>query len=301
MFGRARSTLRTAYAIGATKAGDVSSRNVIAVRNPWLRVEVLQSPLRHRSLIATLVRRDIASRYRGSVLGLVWSLVNPLLMLVIYTFVFSAIFKMRWGAVSDNPLDFALMLFSGLLLFNFFAEAVNRAPGLVLGNPNLVKKLVFPLEIQAWVVVASGLFQAGISLLVLLAAIVAIRGEVPVTIVLLPLVFIPLTLIVLGLVWFISALAVFLRDIGQVVGHVVVMSMFLSPLFYPIDAIPERFRPLFYFNPLTLLIGEARKVTVLGEMPDWVGLGLYAGGSLLFATAGFWFFQRLKPGFSDVL
>lgn len=280
----------------------MASRNgIAAVRPAWLRFEVLQSPLRHRSLIATLVRRDIASRYRGSVLGVVWSLVNPLLMLVIYTFVFSTIFGMRWGAVSDNPLDFALMLFAGLLLFNFFAEAVNRAPGLVLGNPNLVKKLVFPLEIQAWVVVASGLFQAGISLLVLLGAIVAIRGEVPVTIVLLPLVFIPLTLVALGLVWFVSALAVFLRDIGQVVGHVVVMSMFLSPLFYPIAAIPERFRPLFYLNPLTLLIGEARKVSVLGEMPDWAGLGLYAGGSLVFAAVGFWFFQRLKPGFSDVL
>lgn len=262
---------------------------------------MLQSPLRHRNLIATLVRRDIASRYRGSVLGVVWSLVNPLLMLVIYTFVFSSIFKMRWGAVSDDPLDFALMLFSGLLLFNFFADAVNRAPGLVLGNPSLVKKIVFPLEIQAWVGVASGLFQAGISLLVLLGAIVAIRGEVPVTILLLPLVFVPLTLVVLGLTWFISALAVFLRDTGLVLGHIVTMTMFLSPLFYPIDAIPERFRTLFYLNPLTLLIGEARKVSVLGEFPDWIGLGMYTIGALLFAAFGFWFFQRLKPGFSDVL
>lgn len=254
-----------------------------------------------RTLILSLTRRDIEQRYRGSAIGLLWSLVNPLLMLGIYTFVFSAIFKMRWAVLSDNPFDFALMLFSGLMLFNFFSECVSRAASLIVGNPNLVKKIVFPLHVQAWTVVGAGLFQAAVSLGVLLVALLVIRGGVPWTVVLLPLVLAPLCLLVLGSVWLVSALGVFIRDVGQIVGHVLTMMMFLSPLFYPIEAIPKKFQWLFYLNPLTFLVNEARKVLVIGTTPDWAGLAAYSLLALMATWVGFWFFQRARPGFSDVI
>ncbi len=262
---------------------------------------MFRSAWQSRALILSLVRRDIEQRYRGSVIGMLWSLVNPLLMLCIYTFVFSSIFKMRWAALSDNPLDFALMLFSGLLLFNFFSECMGRAATLIVGNPNLVKKIVFPLHVQAWMVTGSGLFQVAISFVVLLIAMLVIRGSIPWTALLAPLVLAPLCLIVLGCVWFISALGVFIRDIGQLVGHLVMMMMFLSPLFYPIEAMPEQYQKLLYLNPLTFLINEARKVLVIGHLPDWSGLAVYTFFALIAACIGFWFFQRTRPGFSDVL
>jgi len=255
----------------------------------------------HRALIASLIRRDIASRYRGSALGMAWAILNPLIMLLIYTFVFSQVFKMRWGGAAADPSEFALMLFAGMLVFNFFAECVNRAPGAVTATPNLVKKIVFPLETQAWVIAGSGLFQAAISLGILLVAQVVMKGVPPWTFVLIPLVFVPLLLLVLGIVWFLSALGVYLRDIGQLVGHLVMMTMFLSPLFYPVTAIPANFRSLFYLNPMTFLMGESRKLLILGELPDWGMLGLFTLGGALIAMFGFWWFQHTRRGFADVL
>lgn len=254
----------------------------------------------NRALIMSLIRRDIASRYRGSVLGMLWSVLNPLLMLAIYTFVFSQVFKMRWGGASD-PSEFALMLFAGMLVFSFFSEAVSRAPGLITGTPNLVKKIVFPIEIQAYVVIGSALFQSLVSLIVLLGAHLLMKGVPPATAMLIPVVFVPLSLMCLGLVWLLSALGVYLRDIGQLVGHIVMMTMFLSPLFYPESAVPERFRIFIDINPLAILIGQSRKVLILGEWPDWAALGWFTLFAFAFASLGFWWFQRTRRGFADVL
>jgi lipopolysaccharide transport system permease protein len=256
--------------------------------------------LHNRALIMSLIKRDIASRYRGSALGMVWSVLNPLLMLAIYTFVFSQVFKMRWGAAAA-PSEFALMLFAGMLVFSFFAETVSRAPGLITGTPNLVKKIVFPLEVQAYVVIGSALFQSLISLLVLLGAHLLMKGMPPPTVALLPIVFVPLGLMCLGLVWILSSLGVYLRDIGQLVGHIVMMTMFLSPLFYPESAVPERFRVFIDINPLAILIAQARKVVILGEWPDWSTLGWFTLVAFVFASLGFWWFQRTRKGFADVL
>ena len=265
-------------------------------------LSLIRSTWSNRQLIVALVRRDIASRYRGSALGMLWTILNPLLMLSIYTFVFSEVFGMRWGGGShDSPRDFALMLFAGMLLFTLFSECVNRAPALIVANPNLVKRVVFPLEIQSWVVLLSGLFQTAVNLAVLLAAFLVLKGPPHWTVLLIPVVILPLSLVILGLVWFLSSLGVYLRDTGQVVGHLVVMAMFLSPLFYPVTAIPERFRPLFFLNPLTMLMEEARKLLVLGHLPNWSGLGLYTIMAALFAAFGFWWFQRTRRGFADVI
>ncbi|ULU25207.1 ABC transporter permease [Dyella terrae] len=272
-------------------------------REPASPVAMILHAWKNRALILTLTRRDIASRYRGSALGMLWSILNPLLMLAIYTFVFSQVFRMRWGSeAATSPMDFALMLFAGMLGFTFFADSVNRAPGLIVSTPNLVKKIVFPLEIQAFVVIGSGLFQALISFFVLLVAYVLAKGTAPHwTIVLLPFTFLPLCLLVLGMVWILSSLGVYLRDIGQLVGHLVTMTMFLSPLFYPVTAIPESFRRLFYLNPLTFVMGETRKVLIIGQQPAWGALTLFTLCMFLFASAGFWWFQRTRRGFADVL
>lgn len=265
-------------------------------------LSLIRSTWHNRQLILALVRRDVTSRYRGSALGMLWTILNPLLMLSIYTFVFSEVFGMRWGGgTHDSPRDFALMLFAGMLLFTLFSECVNRAPALIVANPNLVKRVVFPLEIQSWVVLLSGLFQTAVNLAVLLIAFLVLKGAPPWTALLIPVVILPLSLVILGLVWFLSSLGVYLRDTGQVVGHLVVMAMFLSPLFYPVTAIPERFRPLFFLNPLTMLMEEARKLLILGHLPNWSGLGLFTVTAALFAALGFWWFQRTRRGFADVI
>ena len=263
---------------------------------------MLRAAWTNQSLIRALTHREIVGRYRGSAFGTAWSIINPLLMLLIYTFVFTSIFKMRWSAGAEgSSADFALMLFAGMLVFSFFSECVTRAPALVFGNPNLVKKIVFPLEIQAYVTVGAGLFQTAITLAILLVAIVLTKGLPPPTALLLPLVILPLCFINLGAIWFLSSLGVFLRDIGQVIGHLVMMTMFLSPMFYPVTAIPEQFRALFFLNPMTFLMEQTRHVLLLGQPPDWTHLALFTAGSIAFAWLGFWWFQRTRPGFADVL
>jgi lipopolysaccharide transport system permease protein len=189
-----------------------------------------------------MVKRDVAGRYRGSILGLFWSLFNPILMLVIYTFVFSVVFKARWSVDSDSKTEFALMLFAGLMIFNLFAECVNRAPTLVIGNVNYVKKVVFPLEILPWVSLGSALFHFLVSLCVWLVACVVLFGELQVTALLLPVVLFPLLMFILGVAWFIAALGVYLRDVGQIVGVLTSVLMFLSPIFYPLSALPVEYR-----------------------------------------------------------
>lgn len=262
---------------------------------------LLASIWRHRDTIRALAKREIQSKYRGSVLGIFWSLVNPLLMLAIYTFVFSEIFRMRWGNGLDHPLDFALMLFTGMVIFGFISETLSRAPHLVTGNPNLVKKIVFPLEISAPVAVISSLFQLLIGLVLLLVVFTLSKGPPPLTALLFPFIATPLILLTLGATWFISSLGVFIRDISQLIAHLLMVTMFLSPIFYPITAIPEHFRPFFYLNPLTFLVEQNRKVLILGLQPDWQQLLLFTGFSLIVCYLGFVWFQYTRKGFADVL
>lgn len=256
---------------------------------------------RHRATIRALAKREVQSKYRGSVLGVLWSLINPLLMLAIYTFVFSEIFRMRWGGGLDHPLDFALMLFTGMIIFGFISETLSRAPHLITGNPNLVKKIVFPLEISAPVTVISGLFQLMIGLALLLIVFTATKGPPPATALLFPAVAIPLILLTLGATWFISSLGVFIRDISQLIAHLLMVTMFLSPIFYPITAIPEKFRPFFYLNPLTFLVEQTRRILILGLQPDWPQLLAFTGIAALACYLGFAWFQFTRKGFADVL
>jgi lipopolysaccharide transport system permease protein len=255
----------------------------------------------HRTLIRTLTQREISGRYRGSMLGIFWSFLNPLLMLGIYTFVFTEVFRMRWTAAGTNKFEFAVVLFAGLLMFSIFAECMTRAPGLIVGNPNYVKKVVFPLQIFTWVSLFTALFHFGIGLLVLLGAKLYVDNAIPFTALLLPVVLVPFLLFCAGLTWFLSALGVYVRDIGQIIGVVVTALMFLSPLFFPAAAVPEAYRALLHLNPLTFPIEQTRNVLVWGTMPNWAGVSVYFVACLAVAQLGLWWFNRTRRGFADVL
>lgn len=256
----------------------------------------------HWNLIRQLTRRDVVGRYRGSVLGLAWSFVSPLIMLAIYTFVFSVVFRARWGGPADeSTAGFALVLFSGLLVHAFFADCVSRAPTLVLNNANLVKKVVFPLEILPWSSMGSALFHAAASVAALLVAELAVTHTLPWTVVLLPLIFVPLVIGTMGVSWALAALGVYLRDITQVTGMVTSILLFLSPVFYPAVALDEPYRSWLYLNPLTPVIEDTRNAVMYGHPPPWGRWALGLVGSVVVAQAGFWFFQRTRRGFADVV
>ena len=263
--------------------------------------EMAASLWRNRSLAKALVQREVVGRYRGSLMGILWSFFNPVFMLIIYTFVFSVVFKARWNTGSDSKTEFALVLFAGLIVFNLFAECFSRAPGLILSNVNYVKKVVFPLEILPWVALGSAMFHALISLGVWLIAYLILFGAPHITVLLLPLVILPLLLFIMGLTWGLASLGVYLRDISQFIGMVTMVLMFLSPIFYPASALPEQYRHLLLLNPLTPAIEQARDVLFWGKVPDMTILSVYLLGAALVAWLGFAWFQKTRKGFADVL
>jgi lipopolysaccharide transport system permease protein len=248
-----------------------------------------------------LVKREVIGRYRGSFMGLIWSFLNPVFMLAVYTFVFSFVFKARWSVGSDSKAEFALVLFSGLIVFNIFSECINKAPGLIVSNVNYVKKVVFPLEILPWVAMGSSLFHALISLVVWLVAYIVFFGVPSINILFLPLVIAPLILFVTGLSWFIASLGVYLRDVAQFIGIITTTLMFVSPIFYPATALPLEYRKFLYMNPLTPAIEQARGVLFWRETPDFSLLAVYLVASGLIAFLGFAWFQKTRKGFADVL
>lgn len=256
---------------------------------------------RERKLMATLVRREVLGRYQGSSMGLLWSLFNPMLMLAVYTFVFSVVFKARWHAGSDSKTEFALILFTGLIVFNLFSDCINRAPLLILSNVNYVKKVVFPIEILPVVQLGAALFHALVSLGVWLLFYLVFFGWPQPTVVLLPLALLPLLLLTAGASWFLASLGVFLRDVAQVIGVLSLVLMFLSPIFFPASALPEAFQPWLQLNPLSQVIEQVRAVLVWGQVPAWSDYLPHLGLSLLVAWGGFAWFQRTRAGFADVL
>lgn len=257
---------------------------------------------RHRELWWRLTEREVLGRYRGSVLGWGWSFLQPLLMLMVYTFVFSQVFQSRWGNLEEQgPLAFAVNLFAGLIVFNLFAECVTRAPALVLAHPNYVKKVIFPLEILAAVAVGSAAFHALTSLVILLVFTVAAFQSLPASFLWLPVIWLPLILGNLGLTWLLSSLGVFLRDIGQVVQVAVSMLLFLSPIFFPASAMPPRWQPILLLNPLAQVIDQTRRVAIEGLAPDVRYLVLALLLSCLVAELGLRFFRKAQRAFADVI
>lgn len=263
---------------------------------------MFSSAWHNRTLIWQLLRRDIHSRYRGSALGLLWSLVTPLIMLAIYTFVFQFIFKARWSDVGgETTLNFAIILFLGLTIHGVLSEILTKSPVLITGNPNFVKKIVFPLVVLPWITLLGALFTFLISFTLLLAFILMELGRVPATALLLPLIVLPYFLLLLGISWFMAALGVYLRDIQQVTGTLSTLLLFLSPIFYSINTLPEKFQSLIFLNPLSFVVESARQVLIYGQLPDFVGLAFYSFIAIVIAWIGYVFFNKVRPGFADVL
>lgn len=257
---------------------------------------------KHRELWWRLTEREVLGRYRGSALGIGWSFITPLAMLAVYTFVFSQVFKARWGELEQaGPLGFAVNLFAGLIVFNLFSECVSRAPGLVVANPNYVKKVIFPLEVLGSVAVGNASFHAITSLIILIVFELIAFRQLPITLLWLPLVWLPLLLGSLACTWVLSSAGVFLRDIGQLISVGLNMLMFLSPIFFPVSALPTKWQPVLQLNPLAQVIEQTRRVAVQGLNPDLLYL---VAGTLITATAcelGFRTFQKTKGAFADVI
>ena len=270
---------------------------------PTSLVALAKSLWRNRQLIVQMTKREVVGRYQGSAFGLAWSFLNPVFMLVVYTFVFSEIFKSRWGGVGgdDSKTQFAIVLFVGMIVLSLFSEVLNRAPGLILSNANYVKKVVFPIEILPVIAMGAALFHSLISLGVLLAAFVLFNGYLHWTAVFFPLVLLPLVILTMGLAWMLASLGVFLRDVGQTIGIITTVLMFLSPVFYPVTAVPEKARPFIMANPLTFIIEQAREVLIWGHFPNWLGLAIYTLAATVVAWAGYAWFQKTRKGFADVL
>ncbi|MEB0013417.1 ABC transporter permease [Glaciimonas sp. Gout2] len=264
---------------------------------------LVKSLWRNRQLILQMTRREVVGRYKGSAMGMAWSFFNPVFMLVVYTFVFSEIFKSRWGGIGgdNSKTQFALVLFVGMIVLNLFSEVLNRAPGLIISNVNYVKKVVFPIEILPVVTIGAALFHSIISLGVLLAAFAIFNGYLHWTALFAPLVLLPLLILTVGLAWMLASLGVFLRDVGQFITIITTVLMFLAPVFYPLTAVPARFLPFIMANPLTFIIEQAREVLIWGHLPNWLGLGGYTLAAIFIAWIGYAWFQKTRKGFADVL
>jgi lipopolysaccharide transport system permease protein len=282
-------------------AGKSQGREIVDVSGNTSVREFFATLIRNKSLLRHLIKREIVGRYRGSILGILWSFINPLVMLAVYTVVFGYVFQSRWGVATDNVHNFALVLFAGLIVFNLFSECVSRAPNLILSNVNYVKKVVFPLELLPWVSLGAALFHFIIGLSVVVVFNLVVNHTIEWTIIFLPVLLFPLGLLIVGVSWFLASLGVFLRDISQVIGLVLSVLLFLSPLFYPVSAVPEPFRALLYANPLTYVIDQARGLILWGRLPSIVGLAQYSLSASVTAYLGFYFFQRARKGFADVL
>lgn len=256
---------------------------------------------RHRSLTVELARREVLGRYRGASFGLLWSLISPFLMLIVYTVAFGYILKSRWPHTSGSTTEFALILFLGLIVHGFFAECLTRAPTLIVGNTNLVKRIIFPLEILPWPMVLSALFHVFANCIVFAVLFLAFNHYLPWTIVFLPLVILPLVILTVGVVWFLAALGVYMRDISQITGVLATAMLFLSSAIVPVETLPEQYQFVFALNPLTYIINQARAVAIWGNLPNFIGLGLYTIIALAVAQLGFIWFNKTKRGFADVL
>jgi len=255
----------------------------------------------NHGLVFRLTKREIIGRYRGSVLGVLWSLFNPILMLSVYTFVFSVVFKARWVGGSNSKTEFALVLFSGLMVFNLFAECVNRAPSLVIENANYVKKIIFPLELLPVITFGAAAFHFLVSLLVWVIFFCLFLGMPSPMILWLPVVLAPLVLIILGCSWFLASLGAFIRDIAHAIGTFTTVLLFLSPIFYPVDVLPSEYQVFMNLNPLTFVVEQVRGVMIFGRPLNGAAWLIQLSLSVLFAWSGFAWFQRTRKGFADVL
>jgi lipopolysaccharide transport system permease protein len=254
----------------------------------------------NRRLISQLAQRDLAARYKGSFLGIIWAVITPLVMLSIYAFVFTVIFKAQWSPGASKT-DYAFNIFAGMIVFNAFAEVMQRAPSLITSNASYVKKVVFPIEVLPVVTLYVALVQVAISLGVLLSAWLIVHHSLSSTIWLFPLALLPMCLLGLGVSWFLASLGVFIRDVTHPVLIFVQALSLLSGVFYNVANLPVRLQTILKLNPLVVIIEDARRTLLLSQYPHWTGWAVVTGGSFVVMLLGFWWFMQSRKAFADVL
>lgn len=264
-------------------------------------IRLIRDYWHNRMLIKQLVKREISGRFQGTHLGIIWVILDPLLMLAVYTFVFRVIFHRIWLSEDETTLEFSIILFSGLLVFNLFREAIASAPRLVLKNVNYVKKVVFPLEVLPLVSILSGLYHLVASIIILTVIYVITNGQLHSEIIYIPIILFPYVLMVFGASMFLASIGVYLRDVAQIIGMVVMATLFMSAIFYPLESVPEKYHLWFYLNPVAFTVDQFRGAFVLGHSPKWEWLAFYYPFSILISWLGLFWFQKTRNGFADVL
>ncbi|MEV5027349.1 ABC transporter permease [Paenibacillus sp. LPE1-1-1.1] len=257
--------------------------------------------MKYNQLILEMTKRDVLARYKGSYLGILWSFVTPLLILTIYTFVFSVIFQSKWNIEDTSHMSFGITLFAGMIIINIFTEVLIKSTSIIVSNPNYVTKVVFPLEIFPIVIFMSALIHACISFGILIIAQLLYTSTIHWTVLLIPIILIPLALFSIGIGWIFSSLGVFVRDLNYMMNIVAQILMFLSPVFYPIEIVPVKFQSLYAANPLTGMITEFREVVLWGNMPNWLEWGKIFIISFVVFVVGYWIFRKCKGAFADVI
>jgi lipopolysaccharide transport system permease protein len=255
---------------------------------------------RRFDLILSLTKRELAARYRGSVLGFVWAVLTPVVMIAIFTIIFAGIFKARFGSGSSQW-DYALYLFCGLLPWNAFQESLQLSSTTIVGHANLVKRVVFPLETLPVSLSLAAVANQMFGTVALLLAAALLRGELHATIVFLPLLVIPQLLATFGAAWLIASLGVFVRDIVQGITLLLMAWMYLTPIIYPETLVPERYRGIVNLNPFTPLVRNYRRILLEGSLPDWRGLAYFGVFAVVSFVLGYWWFARTRKNFADVI
>ncbi len=271
---------------------------VLKLLSPLLWWRIIRN---NRDLLYQLVRRNVESNFRGTAGGFLWSFAQPLMMLSVYTFVFSVIFHSRWGVETDTKGGFAIVMLCGLSIFRVFSECIGAACSEVAGHPNYVKKIIFPLEVLPIARVLSCTLLALPWFILLFLGVVFILKTPSWTMLLLPLPLIPLVFLSIGFSFLVASLAVYFRDMKYITAVILQMLFFLSPIFYPAAAVPERFRWIIRLNPLALTIEETRNVFLFGRLPNWNTLLLATAAGLVIAQLGLAWFIKTKKGFADVI
>ena len=256
----------------------------------------------HRDLLLQMLKRQIQQRYRGSHIGFLWAFIHPVLMLLVYMYVFGIVMRVRWGVEGHDNLEFGVILFSGLLLHSLLAEVFTSSVGLITGNSQFVKKVVFPLQILSIVTVGNALFHAIIGTGILFVILLLTGGQAYWTILLAPVVMLPFVIFLLGMSWLLAALGVYFRDLSQIMGVLITVMLFLAPIVYPFSSVPDRLKPfVLWLNPLTIIVEQLRAVLLFGQFPDWYLLSIYSVFAVAMFVFGYWFFNKTRDGFADVI
>jgi lipopolysaccharide transport system permease protein len=254
----------------------------------------------HRNLIAMMVRRDSFGKYKGSLLGILWPMINPIGHLILYTFLFCVILKVKLGGDGSTS-NFALYLMAGLLPWGAFSEALSRSSVCILEHPNYVKRVIFPLQVLPVITVLSTLVTEAMAFLILVAGVALYSHHVHLTLLFLPLVCVSQLLLTTGICWFLAALGVYIRDIRHMMALALAAWMYATPIVYPATSLPQNFKFLLWLNPMAGIVLDYRRVVLQGLPPDWNHYFSYTLVGVVAFFIGFKFFQKTKKSFADVM